>query len=77
MERSRSVDELGRIVIPADMREAMQVFKGAVLDIEMRDNEIILRNHYDTCRLCGNPVTLKRIGKNHICEECITKIKKL
>ncbi len=77
MEMSRSVDELGRIVIPAKMREAMQVFSGAVLDIELRDDEIILRNHQDTCRLCGNPIDLKRVKKNYVCGECIAAIKEM
>ena len=39
----RKIDALGRIVIPAEMRQTLGLIEGDVVDVAMKDGVIILR----------------------------------
>ena len=43
----RRVDDLGRIVIPKDIRKSLGIIEGDVMDISVLDNSVIIRKHFD------------------------------
>ena len=45
---TRKVDELGRIVIPSEIRKHLDVEPGTDLDVELRGEEVVLRKSQDT-----------------------------
>jgi len=49
----RKVDGLGRIVIPAQMRERFGLREGDHVDIAVRDGAIVLTPMHELCALCG------------------------
>lgn len=73
----RKVDELGRIVLPADMRKNMGVEAGSELQIEYRNNEITLKLPDAICKLCGSTKELVMLDDSNICIECANKMQAL
>ena len=53
----RHIDGLGRIVIPAEIRDRLGLSEGARLDIIVRDGAIVLTPMEDRCRECGHSFT--------------------
>ena len=48
----RRVDELGRIVLPMELRKSMEIDEKAPLEIYVEGNSIILKKHQCTCVFC-------------------------
>ena len=42
---TKRIDELGRIVIPSDVRKTLNINTNDILDIYLNDNEIIINKH--------------------------------
>ena len=71
----RKVDELGRIVLPIELRRTLNIAEKDSLEIYVDDNRIILKKYEPTCIFCGNSkdvITFK--GKN-ICPACLNELK--
>ena len=50
----RKTDELGRIVIPKEMRENLGITENTQIDISLKDNKIILEKYSSqTCKKCS------------------------
>ena len=69
----RKVDELGRIVIPIEIRKSMKIETGNKFKIEVHGNDIIL-SRANMCICCGRKSNLKKYENICICEECLKKI---
>lgn len=73
----RRIDELGRIVIPKEIRRTNGIEDGDPMEI-YTDGEKIILTKYETrvCVLCGCKdwtVLIERNGK-HICKDCIDEL---
>lgn len=71
----RKVDELGRIVIPIELRKTLGIETKDALEIFTADNTIILRKYSPLCYLCGNSEDLVYFKEKRICSQCVTEIK--
>ncbi len=70
----RKVDELGRIVLPIEYREALKI-KGKVdVDLKLEDDKITIRKAVFGCHLCGAATNLIRIGNECFCKSCIQRL---
>ncbi len=71
----RKIDELGRIVLPIEIRKAMDISNHDSLEIYVDEGAIVLKKYEPACVFCGNAngVTLFR-GKL-ICAECVDSIR--
>lgn len=67
MEMVRKLDELGRIVIPIEIRNQYNLNEGDKIEIEERHNEIILKKYKDTC--CPECLT-KCEQTDNFCRKC-------
>ena len=78
----RKIDELGRIVIPVEVRRTMNIQtakeKGSndkkdtdALEIFVDGEEIVLRKYNLGCHCCGSLVNLKEILGLKICPKCL------
>jgi transcriptional pleiotropic regulator of transition state genes len=73
----RKIDELGRIVLPIEIRNTMDIQKGDSLEIFVESDKIILTKYRRTCVFCDNASdddTIYYKGKL-ICRDCINKLK--
>ena len=70
----RRVDDLGRVVIPVDLRRCMGIETGTVLQLEYRDGDIILKMPKQHCQLCGSTIRLVEFDDAWVCLDCVEKI---
>lgn len=50
---ARKVDELGRVVIPVELRRTFGIAEGTVLDFHVGGGNIVLRKHEKSCFVTG------------------------
>lgn len=70
----RKVDELGRIVIPIDLRRAFKIEEKDGLEIFVDNDRIILCKYEPACVFCGNAADVTRFKEKTVCSECIGNI---
>lgn len=71
----RCVDNLGRLVIPVELRRAMGISVNDPVKMTVDGERIIVEKHQDSCLICGkydNIIILKN-GKK-ICASCIKEL---
>ena len=70
----RNVDELGRIVIPKEMRKKMGIANGDPVEIYVEADKIILTKYNECCSFCGSRDNLSDFKGKSICESCLKEI---
>ncbi len=73
----RKVDELGRIVIPMELRNKLNIAEKDSLEIFVDGSSIVLKKLNSTCTFCGNDKDLISYADKLICPKCKDKISKL
>lgn len=74
----RKVDELGRIVIPVELRRTLGIEIGDPLEVYVDGSDILLRKYTPGCVFCGSIHQLiGNINHNLICYECAQTIGKM
>ncbi len=73
----RAVDELGRIVLPAEMRNVLGVNTKTIMNVILADGEIVLQKADPCCKLCGSSVNVIQTDRGCVCAECVDTIKRL
>jgi len=71
----RKVDELGRIVLPIELRRTLDIAERDSLEIFVDGSSIILKKYQPSCIFCDDArevITFK--GKN-VCPACIKALK--
>ena len=72
----RALDRLGRIVLPKEMRDTMEIHIGDPLEFFVEDNHLILRKYKSTlCVFCSAIDTHIYYKEQFICEQCALQIK--
>ena len=71
----RNVDELGRIVIPKEMRTKMNISSSDPIEIYVEGDKIILSKYVDSCLFCGSSENLCSFKGKKICKVCVDEIK--
>ena len=69
----RRVDNLGRIVLPAEMRRLLDIDKSDV-EIFLDGNRICLRKYSPNCIFCGAQEALTQLAGKSVCADCIKKL---
>jgi len=70
----RRVDELGRIVIPIELRRTLDIDNGESLEIFVDGDRIILRKYQPGCKLCGAVENVTTVNGVLLCKPCIIRI---
>ncbi len=71
----RKIDDLGRIVIPFEMRKALKMEKGDMLEIYLEDESLVMKKFVLSCIFCGETQGLRTYEGKKICTKCIQIIK--
>ncbi|HWP98217.1 MAG TPA: AbrB/MazE/SpoVT family DNA-binding domain-containing protein [Syntrophomonadaceae bacterium] len=72
----RKVDELGRIVIPIELRRTMGIEEKDALEIYVDNEKIILKKYEPACIFCGNAEEVVNYKGKNICRSCLTELGK-
>jgi transcriptional pleiotropic regulator of transition state genes len=67
----RKVDELGRIVLPIELRRTLDIAEKDPLEIYVEGDSIVLRKFQSACVLCGSTKGITSFRDKNICAECI------
>lgn len=67
----RKVDELGRVVIPMELRRVMGIGEKDGLEIYVDDEKIILRKYEPACVFCGSAKNVQLYKNKNVCLECV------
>lgn len=72
----RKVDELGRIVIPIELRRNLGIEQKDALEIFIEGEQIVLKKYEPACIFCGvaDEDEMIRHQNKNICKSCIEKL---
>ncbi len=73
----RRVDELGRVVLPIEMRRMLDIGERDELEISLEEDRIVLKKLEAACIFCGATQKLYQHFDKHVCRDCIRKMNKL
>lgn len=71
----RKVDELGRIVVPMELRKTLDIKEKDPIEIFTEGDNIILRKFSDSCIFCGSDDDAVRYEGKIVCKKCLDKLK--
>lgn len=73
---TRRMDELGRVVLPAEVRSALDWKTEIFLDIycDTDTGRVYLKAHENTCIHCGSTQNLLGFKNRYICSKCQKEI---
>lgn len=72
----RKVDELGRVVIPIELRRTLGIEEKDALEIYVDNEKIILKKYEPACIFCGNAEDVTNYKGKKICKECLATMAK-
>lgn len=72
----RKVDELGRIVLPIEMRRTLDIAEKDTLEVYVEGDSIILRKYQDACVFCDSVRELVNFKGRCVCQDCIAMLSK-
>ncbi|WP_456064305.1 AbrB/MazE/SpoVT family DNA-binding domain-containing protein [Carboxydothermus ferrireducens] len=67
----RKVDELGRVVIPIELRRTLGIEEKDALEIYVDNEKIILKKYEPACIFCGNAANVHHYKGKLICTDCL------
>ena len=70
----RKVDELGRIVLPIEMRRTLDIAEKDTLEVYVEGDSIILRKYQDACVFCDSVRDLVIYKGRCVCQDCIAML---
>ncbi|MGI6145432.1 MAG: AbrB/MazE/SpoVT family DNA-binding domain-containing protein [Clostridia bacterium] len=66
----RKVDELGRVVIPIELRRTLGIEEKDALEIYVDQEKIILKKYEPACVFCGSADNVQYFRGKLVCKEC-------
>ena len=73
----RKVDNLGRIVLPDELRRTLDIDIHSDVEIYVEGDQVILKKYVPDCIFCGSRENVTLFEDKYICKECREKIAKL
>ncbi len=70
----RKVDDLGRVVLPIELRRTLDIAEKDSLEIYVDGEKIVLRKYEPACVFCGNAEGVHNFRGKNICTECAADI---
>jgi len=71
----RKVDELGRIVLPKELRTVLNINEKDSIEIFTDNDKIILQKYQPACTFCNNANNIIYFSGKRVCADCIEKLK--
>ena len=70
----RNIDELGRVVVPKELRRKLGIANTDPVEIYVEGEKIILTKYHPVCHFCGEHENLIEYKEKNICKKCIAEI---
>lgn len=72
----RKIDELGRIVLPKELRLSLGISEGDQMEIYVEGDSVLLKKYEPTCVFCGDTRNVKIYKGKNVCGSCMRELKK-
>ncbi len=73
----RKIDELGRIVLPMELRRILDIHERDSIEIFIEHGAIVLKKHENSCYFCGSTKGVTLFKGKSICTVCLKELKDL
>lgn len=73
----RKVDELGRIVLPIEMRRTLDIAEKDALEIYVEGTSVILKKYRPSCIFCDATKNITVFKDKNICPKCLKELRAL
>ena len=73
----RKVDELGRIVLPIEMRRTLDIAEKDALEIYVEGSSVILKKYKPSCIFCDSTKDITVFKGKNVCPKCLRALKNL
>ena len=70
----RKVDELGRIVLPIELRRTLEINEKDSLEIYVDGSSVILKKYEPSCIFCGDAKDVIVYKGRNICPNCLKEL---
>ncbi len=71
----RRIDNLGRVVLPIELRRIFDIDKEDPVEIFVDDNYIMLKKYQPACIFCNDAKDVVNFKGKNICEKCLAEMK--
>ena len=73
----RKIDGLGRIVIPMEIRNKLEISENAPLEIHLEGSTIVVSKYEPDCTFCGSSKNITEYKGKNVCEKCMKDLTNL
>lgn len=73
----RKIDELGRIVMPKEWRQMLELQTDSAVEVLLQIGEIEIKKYMPYCVFCGNNTKLFDYASKKVCINCIKTLEKV
>ncbi len=73
----RRVDELGRVVIPIELRNKFGIAEKDPIEIFVDGSNIVLKKFEPNCIFCGSSKKLSEYKDKLVCDKCLEKLSEM
>ena len=71
------MDELGRLVLPIEMRRTLDIGEKDALEIYVEGSSVILKKYKPSCVFCDATKDITVFKGKNICPKCLKELKEL
>ena len=73
----RKVDELGRIVLPIELRRTLDIAERDALEIYVDGSSVILKKYKPSCIFCDSAKDITQFHGKNVCPACIAELREV
>jgi transcriptional pleiotropic regulator of transition state genes len=67
----RRLDQLGRVVVPAEARRALGIRHGDLIETRLENGRVVIVKYEPACVLCGGDKNLVEMHDKRVCNDCV------
>ena len=71
----RHIDELGRVVVPKEIRKKLGIENTDPVEIYVDGDKIILTKYHPVCHFCGSIEELTEFKGKKVCSACVSELR--
>lgn len=71
----RKIDNLGRVVLPIELRRTFDIDREDPVEIFVDDNYILLKKYQPACIFCNDAKDVVNFKGKNICQHCLAEMK--
>ncbi|MGZ8734984.1 MAG: AbrB/MazE/SpoVT family DNA-binding domain-containing protein [Acidimicrobiia bacterium] len=71
---TRKVDQLGRVVLPVELRRTLGLREGDLVEVGLEGSRIVLTKVESRCIFCGSGTDLRDFAGKRVCAGCVGRL---